>query len=193
MLLSVKYLFWKRIEKQFTILHCHHTIFIYNYTPMLEYGLVMPDEEKHRWGFYFSLKDSNTDKLKTSILLSHLNIYIISYKHAFYHTQLLKQRLLEDITCFWTWTTTVMGGRSSLPTPGERSNSDSSGPSSLLWSPWLELGATIIKYHSSDFVPILNLSLSSPSLQAVTDQVTAEFLSKHLPDYFLLFPNEFPE
>ena len=35
-----------------------------------------------------------------------------------------------------------MGGRSSVPTLGERSNSDSSGPPSLLWSPWLELGAT---------------------------------------------------
>ena len=33
-----------------------------------------------------------------------------------------------------------MGGRSSLPTLGERSNSDSLGPPSLLWSPWLELG-----------------------------------------------------
>ena len=34
-----------------------------------------------------------------------------------------------------------MGGRSSLPTPGERSNNESSGPPSFLWSPWLELGA----------------------------------------------------
>ena len=36
-----------------------------------------------------------------------------------------------------------MGGRSSLPTPGERSDNDFSGPPSLLWSPWLELGATM--------------------------------------------------
>ena len=36
--------------------------------------------------------------------------------------------------------TTAMGVCSSLPTPGERSNSDFSGPPSLLWSPWLELG-----------------------------------------------------
>ena len=36
-----------------------------------------------------------------------------------------------------------MGGRSSLPTPGERSESDFSEPPSLLWSPWLELGATM--------------------------------------------------
>ena len=34
-----------------------------------------------------------------------------------------------------------MGGRSSLPTPGEHSDNDFSGPPSLLWSPWLELGA----------------------------------------------------
>ena len=86
-----------------------------------------------------------------------------------------------------------MGGRSSLPTPGERSNSDSLGPLSLLWSPWMELGATNIKYHSSNLVPILNLSVSSPSLQAVTDQVTVEFLSEHLPYCFPFFPNEFPE
>jgi len=39
------------------------------------------------------------------------------------------------------WTTTAMGGRSSLPIPGERSDSNFSGPPSLLWSPWLELGA----------------------------------------------------
>ena len=39
------------------------------------------------------------------------------------------------------WTTTAIEGRSSLPTPGERSDSDFSGPPSLLWSPWLELGA----------------------------------------------------
>ena len=46
-----------------------------------------------------------------------------------------------DRTCFKLWTTTTMGGRSSLPTPGERLDSDFSGPPSLLWSPWLELGA----------------------------------------------------
>ena len=86
-----------------------------------------------------------------------------------------------------------MGGRSSLPIPRECSNSDSSGPPSLLWSPWMELVAENIKYHSSDLVPILNLSVSSPSLQAVTDQVTAEFLSEHLPYYFPFFSNEFPE
>ena len=84
-----------------------------------------------------------------------------------------------------------MGGHSSLPTPGERSNIDSSGPPSLLWSPWLELGAAIIKYQSSDLAQILNLSVNSPSLQAVTDQVTAEFLLEHLPYYFPFFPNEF--
>ena len=35
------------------------------------------------------------------------------------------------------WTTTAMGGRSSLPIPGERSNNDFSGPPSLIWSPWI--------------------------------------------------------
>ena len=47
-----------------------------------------------------------------------------------------------------------MGGRSSLPTPAERSNSDSSGPPSLLWYPWLELGA------ANDRVLVLRLSTS---------------------------------
>ena len=57
----------------------------------------------------------------------------------------------------------------------------------------MELGAANIKCHSLDLAPILNLSVSSPSLQAVTDQATAKFLSEHLPYYFPLFPNEFPE
>ena len=42
-----------------------------------------------------------------------------------------------------------MGGRSSLPTPGEHSKNDSLGPPSLLRSPWLELGAAVVKYQSS--------------------------------------------
>ena len=33
-----------------------------------------------------------------------------------------------------------MVGHSSLPTHGEHSNNDFSGPPSLFWSPWLELG-----------------------------------------------------
>ena len=37
-----------------------------------------------------------------------------------------------------------MGGCSSLPIPGERSDSDFSGPPSFLWSPWLELGAAML-------------------------------------------------
>ena len=84
--------------------------------------------------------------------------------------------------------TIAMGGRSSLPTPGEHSNNDSSGPLSLLWSPWLELGAAMVKYQSLDSVSILNLSVSSPNLQVVTNQVTAEFLSEHLPYFFFPFP-----
>ena len=40
------------------------------------------------------------------------------------------------------WTTTAMGGCSSLPTPGERLDRDFSGPPRFLWSPWMELGAT---------------------------------------------------
>ena len=50
-----------------------------------------------------------------------------------------------------------MGGHSSLPTPGERSNNDSWGPPSLLWSPWLELGA------ANNQVLVLRL-ITSPEL-----------------------------
>ena len=41
--------------------------------------------------------------------------------------------------------TIAMGGRSSLPTPREHSNNNFSGPPSLFWSPWLELGGEINK------------------------------------------------
>ena len=54
---------------------------------------------------------------------------------------LSKHKEISDRTYFKLWTTTTMGGRSSLPTPGERSDGNFSGPPSLLWSPWLELGA----------------------------------------------------
>ena len=54
---------------------------------------------------------------------------------------LSKHKEIINRTCIKLWTTTTMGGRSSLPTPGERSDNDFSGPPSLLWSPWLELGA----------------------------------------------------
>ena len=36
-------------------------------------------------------------------------------------------------------------------------------PPSLLWFPWLELGAAIIKYQSSNPIQILNISVSSLS------------------------------
>ena len=66
-------------------------------------------------------------------------------QHKFQSYTDIKTRLLNSRTCYWAWTTTAMGGPSSLPTPGERSNSDSSGPSSLLWSPWVELGGAMTK------------------------------------------------
>ena len=52
----------------------------YNSTPVLEYGLVNPDVEKHSGSLLF-IKDSITDKLKTFTSLNHLNLYIINYKH----------------------------------------------------------------------------------------------------------------
>ena len=45
----------------------------------------------------------------------------------------------------------------------ERSNIDPSGPPSLLWSPWLELGAAIVRYQSSNSVLIQNLSVVLPA------------------------------
>ena len=51
---------------------------IYNFMPVLEYGLVTPDEEKHRWDFIFHQKDYFTEKLRTTSLLNHLNLYLIS-------------------------------------------------------------------------------------------------------------------
>ena len=86
-----------------------------------------------------------------------------------------------------------MGGRSSLPTPGERSNIDSSGPPSLLWYPWLELGA------ANNQVLVLRLN-TSPEL--VSQIISAKklyqikLLQFILQNTFLaipLFPNEFLE
>ena len=86
-----------------------------------------------------------------------------------------------------------MGGRSSLPNPGERSNSDSLGPISLLWSPWMELGAT------NNQVLVLRLN-TNPEL--VTQIFSAKklyqikLLQFNLQNTFLtisLFPNEFLE
>ena len=65
----------------------------------------------------------------------------------------IKKQIAKPV--FKLWTTTAMGGRSSLPTPRERSNSDFSGPTSLFWSAWLELGGAINK------VPILRLNTNS--------------------------------
>ena len=86
----------------------------------------------------------------------------------------------------WTRTTTTMGGHSSLPTPGECSNSDSSGPPSLLWSPWLELGAANqILVFKLGINPELISKFSQ--LKICNNQVIAAFLSEQLPYYFSLF------
>ena len=47
---------------------------------MLEYGLVTPDEEKHRQGCNSHKKDFITEWTKNTSLLIHLNPYIINYK-----------------------------------------------------------------------------------------------------------------
>ena len=77
-----------------------------------------------------------------------------------------------------------MGGHSSLPTPGEHSNSDFSGPPSLFWSAWMELGGEINK------VPVLRLNSNSAycnkifQLQSCTRSTFCSFSLKHLPSDF---------
>ena len=70
------------------------------------------------------------------------------------------------------WTTTAMGGRSSLPIPGERSDNDFSGPLRLLWSPWLELGA-------ANQITVLN-SVVTQNYQLVLSAQLAEITIKLL-------------
>ena len=57
-----------------------------------------------------------------------------------------------------------MGGRSSLPSPGERSDSYFSGPPSLLWSPWLELGA-------ANQIPVFNSVLTQNYQSVLSAQI----------------------
>ena len=90
------------------------------------------------------------------------------------------------------WTTTAMGGRSSLPIPGERSDSDFSGPPSLLCLPGLELGAAKgyspqISINSDPLVSFL----SSNSYTQL--QVNANTHSNHFLNIFPYFLNEIPE
>ena len=80
--------------------------------------------------------------------------------------------------------TTSMGGRSSLPTPGERSNNDFSGPPSLFWSPWLELGG------ANNKVLVLRLNTNSAycskifQLQRCTRSTSCSLPVKHLSSIF---------
>ena len=41
---------------------------IYNFTPVMEYSLVPPDEEKHRWGFISHQKILNTKQAKDTFM-----------------------------------------------------------------------------------------------------------------------------
>ena len=85
------------------------------------------------------------------------------------------------------WTTTAMGGRSSLPTPGERLDSDFSGPPSLLWSPWL--GTRCSKSNTSLQLSInseLSICYLSPN-GCNKNQVTAA-ITQNTSLLFSLFP-----
>ena len=92
----------------------------------------------------------------------------------------------------WTGTTTAMGGRSSLPTPGERSDSDFSGPPSLLWYPWLELGASnqILVFNSvltQNYQSVLSAQMAVIRIKLLQQSLTT------LPYCFPSFLNEIPK
>ena len=78
-----------------------------------------------------------------------------------------------------------MGGRSSLPTPGERSNNDFSVPPILLWSPWLELGAT------NNQVLVLRLN-TSPELVSQISQLESCIRSSYCSSSLKHLPYSFP-
>ena len=100
------------------------------------------------------------------------------------HPSILSKYKNKWQNLFKLWTTIAMGGRSSLPTPGERSNNDFSGPSRLFWSPWLELGGAINK------VLVLRLNTNSAycskifQLQSCTRSTSCNLPLKHLPSNF---------
>ena len=86
-----------------------------------------------------------------------------------------------------------MGGRSSLPIPGERSDSDFSGPPSLLWSAWLELGAAnqILVFNSvltQNYQSVLSAQIAEKQIKLLQ-----QFHSTHFLTVFPSFLNEIPE
>ena len=124
--------------------------------------------------------------------INPLSFYIINCNITFIHTQILKHKLLNSRTCYGAWTTTGMGGRSSLPIPGECSNNDFSGPPSLFWSAWLELGG------ANNKVLVLRLNTNSAycskifQLPSCTRSTFCSF-TPQTPSFKFPFPNEFLE
>ena len=101
---------------------------------------------------------------------------------------LIKHKEISDRTCLSLGQQTVMGGSSSLPTPGEHSDSDSSGPPSLLWSPWLELGAAMSDTSPPNLVLTLNYqSVLSAQIAVIKSSYCSNPLNT-LPYCFSLFP-----
>ena len=104
------------------------------------------------------------------------------------HPSILSKHKNKCQNLFNLWTTTAIGGRSSLPTPRERSDSDFSGPPSLLWSPWMELGATnqILVFNS-----VLTQNYQSVLSSQIAVIKKSSYCSnplKTLPYCFSLFP-----
>ena len=160
---------------------------------MLEYGLVKPRCVKTLWVFILH---------QQFLLFLSKNIYITKPANHFYqiynvtfnHSQLLKQKQLGDRNCLsygqqqqWeavppyqllesAQTATPQDPRACSGLPGQNQVQQQSNTS------------------LQNSVSNINLSVSSPSQQAIINQVTAAFLSEQLPYKFsLFFPNEFPE
>ena len=162
MLLSVKQIFLLRMSERNNLLFYNLSMLsFYNFTPVLEYGLVNPDVQKHSGSLLF-IKDSIIDKLKTFTSLNQLNVYIITINITFNHSQLLKQRQLSDRTCS-NWDNNN-NGRSFLPTKSWRALKQR-----LLRTPELSLVSLVgtrcnkVRYQSSNLALIQNFSVSSPS------------------------------
>ena len=77
-----------------------------------------------------------------------------------------------------------MGGHSSLPTPRERSNINSSGPPSLLWSLWLELGAANNQVLVLRLNTIPELFSQISQLESCIRSSSYSLSLKHLPYSF---------
>ena len=169
-------------------MYFYHTIFAYNFTPVLEYGLVTPDEEKHRRGFVFHQNILLLKKLKNTSLLNHLNLYIISYKHNIQSYTDIKTKIIRWQNLFLSLEDTS-NGRPFLPT-----NSWRALKHRLLSTPELSLVSQAGTRCSNNQVPVFRLN-TNPELISKFSQLSSynrpsycRFSLKTLSLLFSLFP-----